>query len=365
MDSFIRSSVKEPFDPSSLKAEVKNSTIGALVEMLKNDLIDLNPEFQRSKNLWSPEKKSQLIESIMLGLPLPSFYFYVDEKIKKWVVIDGLQRLCSLKSFMVDEDLCLQGLEFLDKSQYGKRFEEFSYFDQLAMKMHPVTLNVLTGNTSAEARYIIFQRVNSKGTQLTAAEMRNALYQGPATTLIKRLAENESFIKLVSDQIATDRMKERDYISRFLLFFLNDYKDYGGHLDNEINLTLSYINKEFDEARLNGVINEFNRALTICFQLLGENAFRKPNQPSDGKRKNAVSLAVFEMLAVSIARLTADETNLLLERKDTFVKRYYDLFADATLQRYLTGGTSKIPAVKYRFESVQSVIDETLSNTGK
>lgn len=365
MDSVIRSSVKEPFDPSSLKAEVKNSTIGALVEMLKNDLIDLNPEFQRSKNLWSPEKKSQLIESILLGLPLPSFYFYVDESIKKWVVIDGLQRLCSLKSFMVDGDLSLHGLEFLDITKYGKPFEEFSYFDQLAMKMHPVTLNVLTGNTSAEARYIIFQRVNSKGTQLTSAEMRNALYQGPATSLIKRLAENECFIKLVSDQIATDRMKDRDYISRFLLFFLNDYNDYDGHLDYEINRTLSYINREFDEERLNRVSSEFNRALTICFQLLGKDVFRKPNLPTDGKRRNAVSLAVFEMLAVSIAKLTEDESNLLLSRKDTFIRLYNDLFEDSTLQRYLTGGTSKIPAVKYRFESVQSVINDTLITARK
>lgn len=361
MDSIIKSSVKEPFDPSSLKAEVKNSTVGALVEMLKNDLIDLNPEFQRSKNLWSSDKKSQLIESIMLGLPLPSFYFYVDERLKKWVVIDGLQRLCSLKSFMVDGKLCLQGLEFLDQEKYGKRFKDFSYFDQLTMKMHPVTLNVLTGNTSIEARYIIFQRVNSKGTQLTAAEMRNALYQGFATTLIKQMADNKCFKKLVSNQISTERMKDRDYISRYLLYLLNDYNDYNGHLDYEINLTLSYINKNFDDEKMEEVSKKFNEALLLCDQLFGKDAFRKPVQPSEEKRRNPVSLVVFEMLAVSIARLTTEETKQLIKNKKTFVNLYTELFKDDILQRYLTGGTSKIAAVKYRFDKMNSVIQNTLN----
>ena len=362
MDPIIKTSIKEPFDPSSLKAEVKNTTIGALVDMLKNGLIDLNPEFQRNGNLWNDDRKSQLIESILLGLPLPSFYFYVDERQKKWVVIDGLQRLCSLNSFMVDGTLRLQGLEFLDKKIYSKRYEEFEYFDQLAMKMHPVTLNVLSGNTSAEARYIIFQRVNSKGTPLTPTEMRNALYQGPATSLIKRLAEEKVFKQLVSSQIGTSRMKDREYVSRFLLFYLMDYRDYDGHLDMAINHTLDYINKCFNESQIDYIYMNFVKALDVCSNLLGGDAFRKPNAEHDEKRRNAVSLAVFEMLAVSIAHLSEQETERLVERKNVFVELYKNMFQDETLQLYLTGGTSKIPAIMYRFEKMQKVIQETLNN---
>ena len=360
MGSIIRTSVKEPFDPSLLKAEVKNSTIGALVDMLKNGLIDLNPEFQRSGNLWDDNRKSQLIESILLGLPLPSFYFYVDEAQKKWVVIDGLQRLCSLQKFMVDGTLSLQGLEFLESEKYGKHFQDFDYFDQLAMTMHPVTLNVLSGNTSAEARYIIFQRVNSKGTQLTSAEMRNALYQGFATTLIKEMAKNKWFNNLVSEQISTARMKDREYVSRFLLFYLNDYKDYDGRLDRAINLTLDYVNKNFDDSSVNDVCEVFNRTLSVCAALLGENAFRKPNISSDEKRKNAVSLAIFEMLTVSIAKLSEEDRQRLLRNQLVFCALYSAMFEDPKLQRFLTEGTSKFPAIKYRFEKMSSVIKETL-----
>ncbi len=362
MDSIIKSSIKEPFDPSSLKAEVKNSTIGALVDMLKNNLIDLNPEFQRSGNLWNDKRKSQLIESILLGLPLPSFYFYVDERLKKWVVIDGLQRLCSLQSFMVDEALCLHGLEFLNESVYGKSFKDFDYFDQLAMKMHPVTLNVLSGDTSAEARYIIFQRVNAKGTQLSPAEMRNALYQGAATTLIKRMSENIHFKKLVSDQISTTRMKDREFASRFLLFYLTDYKDYNGYLDMSINRTLDYINKFCDDKLLEGIYQDFERSLSLCEKLLGINAFRRPENRSKNKRRNVVSFTIFEILTVSLARLNEIDIQKLLSHTDRFRNNYELLFQDNTMQSFLAEGTSKKTAVTYRFEKIQQVIIKTINS---
>ena len=66
--------IKQPFDPSAIEVEVKNVTIGVLIDMLKNDAIDLTPAFQRKQDLWNDEKKSRLVESILLGLPLPSFY---------------------------------------------------------------------------------------------------------------------------------------------------------------------------------------------------------------------------------------------------------------------------------------------------
>ena len=360
MASIIKSSVKEPFDPSSLKAEVKNSTVGALVDMLKNGLIDLNPEFQRNGNLWNEDRKSQLIESILLGLPLPSFYFYVDEKQKKWVVIDGLQRLCSLNSFMVEGTLCLQGLEFLDQEKYGKKFVNFDYFDQLAMKMHPVTLNVLSGSTSAEARYIIFQRVNSKGTQLTATEMRNALFQGPATSLMKKMIDNTAFKYLVSSQISVLRMKDREYVSRFLLFYLNDYNEYDGQLDKAINLTLDYINKNFDDNKLKAVYDCFSKSVSYCYHLLGINAFRKPNVDNNNRR-NAVSLAVFEMLLVSISKTSKEDIECLLQNKNCFRCYYEEMFKDPLLQRYLTGGTGKAAAISYRFMKMREVINKTIN----
>lgn len=361
MDSIIKSSVTEPFDPSTLKAEVKNATIGQLVEMLKNNLIDLNPDFQRHGNLWSPSRKSQLIESILLGLPLPSFYFYNDSKKEKWVVIDGLQRLCALKSFMVDEDLSLQDLEFLDKEKFGVSYKDFSYYDKLAISMHPVTLNVLSGSASAEARYIIFQRVNSKGTQLNPVEIRNALYQGTSTQIISRLVDAELFKKMVSSKMSTDRMKDREFVSRFLAFYVNNYQNYAGNmkLDVFISLVMDDINKQVGVGQSDEIINAFNHSLSVCMELLGEDAFRKPTM--DSKRRNQISLAIFEMLTVSIARLDDSQQTKLVENGNWFRRLYRSLFVDPQIQKFLTGGTGKPRAIRYRFERMEWVIRQSIS----
>ncbi len=362
MPIMIQSTIKQPFDPSTLKAEVKNATVGTLVDMLRNDLIDLNPEFQRNGDLWDEKKKSQLIESILLGLPLPSFYFYIDNAKKKWVVIDGLQRLCSLKDFMVDRKLTLQGLEFLEKGKYSIPFEKFEYFDQLAILMHPVTLNVLSGETSAEARYIIFQRVNSKGTQLNPTEMRNALYQGLATKLLSKMVMSELFKIMVSSQMSTKRMKDKEFASRFLLFFLTDYHDYDGRLDISISNLMDRINKTVNQDEIDCIYNSFIRSLAICKDLLGLEAFRKPVVSGQGERRNQISMAVFEMLTVCIAKQNDGMISRLRERKSIFKRNYIRMYSDSLLQKYLTGGTGKAAAISYRFDCMQDVIDITLKN---
>ena len=156
-------------------------------------------------------------------------------------------------------------------------------------------------------------------------------------------------------------MKDREYVSRFLLFYLHDYHEYDGHLDLAINLTLDSINKHFPNDLERQICKDFVKALDVCNKLLGMNAFRRPNSNYDEKRKNAVSLAVFEMLTVCIAKLSQDETEELLAHKNKFVNLYNDMFQDETLQRYLTGGTSKAPAIIYKFDKMQSIILETLN----
>ena len=95
--------ITKPYDPDKIKVDQQNVNLGFIIEMLENDEIDLMPDFQRSMDLWNETQKSQLIESLLLGLPLPSFYFSVDDKTDKWLVVDGLQRLCTFKDFIVDK----------------------------------------------------------------------------------------------------------------------------------------------------------------------------------------------------------------------------------------------------------------------
>lgn len=361
MESIIPNSIKEPFDPATLKVEVKNATIGQLIEMLKNDLIDLSPDFQRYKDLWSKEKKSQLIESILLGLPLPSFYFYIDTKKNKWVVIDGLQRLSTFLDFFIAGKLQLSGLQLLAEQYGGKSYSDLDYFERLSVSMHPVTLNVISGEAAIKAKYHIFQRLNSKGTPLTQAEIRNALYQGPALDMIGELASSQSFSRILNKGVSNKRMADKDYILRFVAFYITDYeKDYDGKMDDFLNSTLEVLNKKENSYYLNDISTNFHMALDTCFELLEENAFRKPTKSG---KKNPISKTLFESTMVAIAHLSTDERRELLSRKKDFQRNYQEMFNDEFLVKALLNGTGSYRSVLYRFGIMKNMVIKTLKGT--
>ena len=102
----------KPYDPSKIDISPKNLALTNLLSRIENDEIDLMPDFQRKSGLWSQIQKSQLIESLILRIPLPAFYFDGTDN-DRWIIIDGLQRLTALKEFFVDKTLSLTGMEFL------------------------------------------------------------------------------------------------------------------------------------------------------------------------------------------------------------------------------------------------------------
>ena len=116
--------MEKPFNPSKIDITTKHLTIDLLIKRLKADPIeiDLAPAFQRKGDLWDDQKQSQLIESLLIKFPLPAFYFDGSDN-NKWLVVDGLQRLSSLRNFVILKKLKLQGLEFLNKLE-GDGFDD-------------------------------------------------------------------------------------------------------------------------------------------------------------------------------------------------------------------------------------------------
>ena len=177
--------ISKPYDPEKIKIDHQNVNLGFLLEKLEYEEIDLMPDFQREGDLWGDVKKSQLIESILLGLPLPSFYFSVDTKTDKWQVVDGLQRLSTFQAFWVNKTLKLEGLEFLENYE-GKTYNDLTRADLRKISGFKVNLYVIEKETPKEAKFLIFKRVNTGGLILTAQEMRHALNQGIPADFIKK-----------------------------------------------------------------------------------------------------------------------------------------------------------------------------------
>lgn len=346
-----------PFDPNAIDVDISVVNLGSLLEQLEYNEIDLRPEFQRASDVWSQVKKSRLIESVLLGLPLPSFYFSEDPESNKLLVVDGLQRLCAFTDFCITKKLKLKGMQFLTSLE-GVTYDKLDRTQIRRIKSLKVTLNTLRKNTPQRVKLVIFQRVNTAGVPLTPQEMRNALYQKKATDLLKRMAKLDSFSKATGGKIPSKRMTDCDFANRFVAFYLYR-KEYDGNLDGFMGDALENINK-MSQKEIDYIHDTFDRSMQICYKLLGDTAFKRPDpqKPNSFLKTNK---AIFEVLSVSIAHLSASEQEILVQRKNRFQNDIYSLFKNETFIKSITSGTAKTPQVEYRHTKVQELIKQVIS----
>lgn len=350
--------ITKPFNPNEIDVDISTVNLGSLIDQLENDEIDLQPDFQRVTDVWDNVKKSRLIESILLGLPLSSFYFSEDPVSQKLSIIDGLQRICAIRDFVLEKEnpLKLEGLQFL------KNFDGFT-FSQLArpevkrIKSLKITMNTLRKGTPLDVKYIIFQRVNTAGVPLTPQEMRHALNQGPAAIFIKELADMESFKKATNYSVESKRMQDRDFVNRFIAFFIG-YQDYMGDLDMFLNDKMGELNKMTSEQRDNIRVS-FDKAMKCCYEIFKNDAFRKKYSVTD-KRK-PISKSVYDTLSVNIAWLSDEEQLMLLKNAEAFKTGMIRLFNDERFNFSISTGTGQKYNVDLRFMMVKSLIKEIIS----
>lgn len=350
--------ITKPFNPNEIDVDISTVNLGSLIDQLENDEIDLQPDFQRVTDVWDNVKKSRLIESILLGLPLPSFYFSENPVSQKLSIIDGLQRICAIRDFVLEKEnpLKLEGLQFL------KNFEGFT-FSQLArpevkrIKSLKITMNTLRKGTPLDVKYIIFQRVNTAGVPLTPQEMRHALNQGPAAIFIKELADMESFKKATNYSVESKRMQDRDFVNRFIAFFIG-YQDYMGDLDMFLNDKMGELNKMTSEQR-DDIRVSFDKAMKCCYEIFKKDTFRKRYKQED--RRKPISKSVYDTLSVNIAWLSDEEQLMLLKNAEAFKTGMIRLFNDERFNFSISTGTGQKYNVDLRFTMVKSLIKEIIS----
>ena len=350
--------ITKPFNPNEIDVDISTVNLGSLIEQLENDEIDLQPDFQRAADVWDNVKKSRLIESILLGLPLPSFYFSEDPVSQKLSIIDGLQRICAIRDFVLKEDepLKLEGLQFL-KNFEGLTFSQLARPEVKRIKSLKITMNTLRKGTPLDVKYIIFQRVNTAGEPLTPQEMRHALNQGPAAIFIKVLANMESFKKATNYSVKSKRMQDRDFVNRFVAFFIG-YQDYMGDLDMFLNDKMGELNK-MTPAQRNDIRVSFDKAMECCYEIFKKDTFRKRYKITD-KRK-PISKSVYDTLSVNIAWLSDEEQHLLLKNAEDFKAGMIRLFNDEKFNFSISTGTGQKYNVEQRFTMVKSLIKEIIS----
>lgn len=349
------------FIPADVNISQRPMNVYNLMERLVNHEINMAPGFQRH-GVWTKEQQSRLIESLILKIPIPTFYFNaVDEG--EWVVIDGLQRMTAFNNFLVGkkneegnwikEKFC--GLEYMEDFN-GKTFDDLPRQYIRRIKETPIVAYIVEKGTPDGIVYNIFERINTGGVKLEKQEIRHAMYGGKATELIRRLAESEVFIQATQHAISPERMEDREYANRFIAFTELDYvKEYEGNVDDFLRKALKKVN-QYDDRNIARIEQTFYRVMQGCRDIFGKYAFRKYN--NDTRRRGPINKALFESWGVVLSELPQDKINVLVHNREKLMVKLGDRMQDNEFALALKGGSPS--ALKRRIEIVREIVEEVL-----
>lgn len=324
--------------------------------------ICLDPDFQRNA-VWNSKQKSELIESVVMGIPLPLIYF-AETGTGELVIVDGRQRLTTFFDFL-DNKFSMNGLKIIPelnsckfcdlekderKRKYAAEIEDFQ-----------LVIQIIKYPTPDRVRFDIFDRVNRGGTPLNNQEMRNALYQGEATRFLNQLAEDAKFKKATGNSISPLHMKDKYIILRAISFYMwkrgmltkknNEVVNYRSDIEEFLGFSMEYLNRVQASVR-DELYTIFTNTMEMSYMVLGENAFRIP---SDSIRRRPVSMTLFESLFYFISLFIEGE-NIFSE--ETIVMGVDELLENSIYLRALTYNVDSAVHVEQRFQIVEDLYRE-------
>jgi len=335
-------------------------------------------------------RKSRLIESLMLKIPLPMFYVASDE-VESYQVVDGLQRLSTLRDFVIkaeeksDDALRLTGLEF------WTRYNDCTFNDlpphlQNRIVESQFFFTIINPSTPERAKRDVFKRINTGGLTLTDQEIRHALYGGEATTLLHELVISDEFICATSNSINDGRMAGRELILRFISFLMRDPSEYRGYTMDEwlshTMLILNSLSSGLSDGRLLEIVNDSyrsNRSLPVikvnsideirmlfkssmkrAYELFGDHAFRKSLPGKESKHKAPVNKGLFEVWSVILCHLDESTFKKLTLKRDELYVELTNLYHDDSFYKTISRDSHKPKSVTARYEIIGNIIQNFL-----
>ena len=358
-------------------------TLTLLYDRLHFHEIEMQPAYQRSDRIWLPKMKSKLIESILMGLPLPVFYFG-EKRDGNWVVIDGLQRLSTIQDFISDSFL-LSDLEKIPTLN-GKKFSTLSRAEARKLKESEITAYIVDASEGSEEAVIeLFHRINTYGVQLSEQEIRNALHLGTSVQFLRLLANSPQFKIATNGVVNKKRQKDIELCLGAIAYMLMGYKTYNEKtydaflrkamkILNEENLEVNEDGRIEDIKRsslLNNLAFKFTNALLFAKEIFGDATFRK--NINSGKSE-PLSKPLFELITAVFSNLTSEQMNKIRAHKAKFVSSFFDAienesitYAKWTSDTYnekgrgfaysISQSTSKRVTVLYRFDALINILE--------
>lgn len=319
-------------------------TIDSILGLWKRKILK-TPDFQR-KFVWTIKQSSRFIESLLLGVPIPSLMFYQDAESNQ-LVVDGQQRIKSIIYFVGDDSIDINKLPkeehnrykfkltgLSDGSQYeGRTFEQLSETDQRKL-LYICTLDInlitLSDPNDLSSIYYIFERLNTGGTPLKPQEIRNCICAGKFNDFLFYLNDNKTWRKFFNDSNAIDHLQDVELILRFfalhdrLELYTSPMKDYlTDYMKEKKNLS----DKEIKEKE-----KIFISTIESVYLHLGNRAFR-PN--------NGINSSIFDSVMLAFAK---NINNIPNDIKD----KYERLCTNKEYLKYCGKSSGDVSSVRYR-----------------
>jgi hypothetical protein len=355
-ENTVNSSIK-PYDPDKIKVRQDKFAVEYVVhKLIKKGILDLNTDFQRMF-VWDRKRQSRLIESIMLGIPIPLMYLS-ESNDEKFHVVDGLQRLSTFKDYLNGE-FALSDLEHLTDYE-GCYFDDKAGPNKLLLdskmstriETYQLYFNVIEKSSPDEVKYDIFERLNTGGLPLNAQEIRNCNAEVNVREFLKKCAYSEQFINATGKSVSKKRMDDQELILRFVGFYLHDKGtlQYSGNMRRFLDSVNEFLNRS-DQKLLDQLYVDFLNSMDVCLYLFGIYAFRKCTEKDllPNARKPNINKAMFVVFSVLTTKINyetlktnypegylipilADKMIVYLGQQDgQFIySEYYDSFTTGT-----------------------------------
>jgi hypothetical protein len=335
--------------------EMKMS-IGEIMNLYRDEEIVIRPEFQRLFR-WSIKQKSRFIESILIGIPIPSIFIQQRED-GVWEIIDGLQRISTILEFVgLLKDKSPQPLiktKFLFKLEgvYFKKFKEeienyFSKEIQLIFKRVPLDIKIIKRESDSTTKYELFDRLNSGGSRLTEQEIRNAIFliEKPfAINLVHELAKQDNFQNSIalSDKDINNAYDE-EIVLRFFAYteVPEKFSEYGNSVKDFLD---NYLRNDIKEENIEILKTKFIKFFTFFNKNFAENSFRTLRD--DSKYIRGFKISKFEALVIGLK----DSVNKLEPNSQFYIKKIKNIEQQEWYKKAIKGNSYAQKRIKIFLE---------------
>lgn len=340
--------VDEPYEVQNIRVTQKMITIFQIEYWILSKKLNLSPEYQRNF-VWDEKRKSALIESLLLRIPIPAFYLDEDKEGNK-SVIDGMQRLSAIHSYMNNEFS-------LKKMQYLSYCEE-RYFQDLEPKLRTriedteLAVNILDEKCPEMVKFDVFRRVNTGGMPLNYQEIRNIKAAPKVRTLLQKMAQCEEFQCATRHNVKDIRMGAQELCLRYLTILTaynwgkRDFNQYYGLLKMMDQMIINM--NEMSEESLEKMFQTFRDVMTDCYEILGDNSFCKIGN-------NKINKSLFTGWTVVLTNVEYDK--YILKNNIQKFRELYEkyLSVDTEFYRAITSSTGTRKNILTSIEGIREL----------